>query len=505
MAILIVNVGSTDLQVRGTHRDNGKPTNVSASGRSDAQAILDRYAEQTFIDAYDGTVLAPDVVGWPLVSKYLQWFRDRGRRLQHVVIFGTDQPETVGSRRNGDTLISAQVLARLVADHGADVVDAGGVHAAVLDVDGADRHDRCLARFQELLPEVPSAGSDRVHVAVTGGTPGANFGLLLAAQAIWGDRVEALAAREHAPAFPLDVARQMRVAFQRQPVADLFERGQFATAAEIVRSWNDDRFVPLALTAEAIRLWLDQAHDEALAHTNEATIHAGPHGWPSVNEILHDLMADLQARRGEAPVSRETELRRLTDVYWNADLCFRQERHVDFVARMALILERAIRCLIEEAINCKVPESQNARKREEFEKALTDYGLSRTEGRGLDYVAFVKIAKDIAPNHCTFGEDVADRAKRITEHADALDRLRQLRNESVVGHRLEAVTPLRVAMYVDDGLKKVFPNNGDPRGVDGVQAAIRAILGGVGHEPTGSNLFLTYGERLARALLDIPL
>jgi len=492
MAILLLNVGSQDLL--GPDRDARDPRKgASSSGRIPAQSHLHRLDRGEQLDN----------VEWPLVSKYLAFVRSQGIHLDRLILFGTDQPETVAEQfRKGDTIVAAEVLRRFVLNHGSDVVRSATVVAVT--VDGADRHDRCLEYFRRELPKW-RGDDDRVLVAVTGGTPGVNLGLLMAAQATWGDRVEAIGANPSDPAFALDVARQMRVAFQRQPVADLLARGQFATAAEIVRSWHDDRFAPLALAAEAIRLWLDQAHDDALALTTEANNHAHPHGGPAVNEVLHDLMADLQARRGEAPVSRETEVRRLTDVYWNADVCFRQERHVDFVARMALILERAIRCFIEEAINCKVPESQNARKREEFEKALTDHGLSRTEGRGLDYVAFVKIAKDIATNNGKFGEDVDRRAKRITEHADALDRLRQLRNESVVGHRLEAVTPTRVAMYIDAGLKRVFPNDGDPRGVDGVQAAIRAILGGVGHEPTGSNLFLTYGERLARALLDIPL
>lgn len=492
MAILLLNVGSQDLL--GPERDGRDPRKgASSSGRIPAQSHLHRLDRGEQLDN----------VEWPLVSKYLAFVRSQGIHLDRLILFGTDQPETVAEQfRKGDTIVAAEVLRRFVLNHGSDVVRSATVVAVT--VDGADRHDRCLEYFRRELPKW-RGDDDRVLVAVTGGTPGVNLGLLMAAQATWGDRVEAIGANPSDPAFALDVARQMRVAFQRQPVADLLARGQFATAAEIVRSWHDDRFVPLALAAEAIRLWLDQAHDDALALATEANNHAHPHGGPAVNEVLHDLMADLQARRGEAPVSRDTEVRRLTDVYWNADVCFRQKRHVDFVARMALILERAIRCFIEEAISHTVPEGQNRRKGEDFEAALVARGLSRTEGRGLDYVAFVKIAKDIAANNGKFGEDVAARATHITEHADALDRLRQLRNESVVGHRLEAVTPTRVAEYVDVGLKKVFPNDGDPRGVDGVQAAIRAILGGVGHEPTGSNLFLTYGERLARALLDIPL
>ena len=492
MAILLLNVGSQDLL--GPDRDARDPRKgASSSGRIPAQSHLHRLDRGEQLDN----------VEWPLVSKYLAFVRSQGIHLDRLILFGTDQPETVAEQfRKGDTIVAAEVLRRFVLNHGSDVVRSATVVAVT--VDGADRHDRCLEYFRRELPKW-RGDDDRVLVAVTGGTPGVNLGLLMAAQATWGDRVVAIGANPSDPAFALDVARQMRVAFQRQPVADLLARGQFATAAEIVRSWHDDRFAPLALAAEAIRLWLDQAHDDALALTTEANNHAHPHGGPAVNEVLHDLMADLEARRGEAPVSRDTEVRRLTDVYWNADVCFRQERHVDFVARMALILERAIQCFLEEVVGHKVPEGQNAREREEFEKALTDHGLSRTEGRGLDVVAFARIAKEIEAKEGRWGPGVADRARRIWQHTEALYRLRELRNKSVVGHRLQAVTPTRVAEFVDADLKKVFPNDGDPRGVDGVQAAIRAILGGVGHEPTGSNLFLTYGERLARALLGVPL
>lgn len=492
MAILLLNVGSQDLL--GPERDARDPRKgASSSGRIPAQTHLDRLDRGEPLDD----------VEWPLVSKYLAFLRSEGLHLDRLILFGTNQPETVAEQfRKGDTIVAAEVLRRFVLNHGSDVVRSATVVAVT--VDGVDRHDRCLEFFRRELPTW-RGDDDRVLVAVTGGTPGVNLGLLLAAQATWGDRVEAIGANPSDPAFALDVARQMRVAFQRQPVADLLARGQFATAAEIVRSWDESRFAPLALAAEAIRLWLDQAHDDAHTRVDTAKKHEAQGAGPDVTSLLNDLDGALQARQGNAPVSRDTEVRRLTDVYWNADVCFRQERHVDFVARMALILERAIRCFIEEAIGHTVPESQNAKKRGDFEVTLEARGLSRTEGRGLDYVAFVKIAKDIAAHNDTFGADVAARAAHITEHADALDRLRQLRNESVVGHRLEAVTPTRVAEYVDAGLRRVFPNDGDPRGVDGVQAAIRAILGGVGHEPTGPNPFLTYGERLARALLDVPL
>jgi hypothetical protein len=492
MAILLLNVGSQDLL--GPDRDARDPRKgASSSGRIPAQSHLHRLDRGEQLDN----------VEWPLVSKYLAFVRSQGIHLDRLILFGTDQPETVAEQfRKGDTIVAAEVLRRFVLSHGSDVVRSATVVAVT--VDGADRHDRCLEYFRRELPKW-RGDDDRVLVAVTGGTPGVNLGLLMAAQATWGDRVEAIGANPSDPAFALDVARQLRVAFQRQPVADLLARGQFATAAEIVWSWRDDRFAPVALAAEALRLWLDQAHDDALARVNQATTHASHHGATVVDDILPGLMADLRALQGEAPVSRETEVRRLTDVYWNADVCFRQERHVDFVARMALVLERAIRCFLEEVIGHKVPEGQNATKRQEFEKALTDHGLSRIEGRGLDVVAFARIAKEIEAKEGRWDPGVADRARRIWQHTEAIYGLRELRNESVVGHRLEAVTPTRVAKYVDAGLKKVFPKDGDPRGVDGVQAAIRAILGDVGHEPTGSNPFLKYGERLARALLGVPL
>ncbi len=492
MAILLLNVGSQDLL--GPERDARDPRKgASSSGRIHAQTHLDRLDRGEPLDD----------VEWPLVSKYLAFTRSEGIHLDRLILFGTDQPGTVVEQfRKGDTIIAAEVLRRLILTHGRDVV--GDATVVAVNVDGADRHDRCLDFFRRELPKW-RGDDDRVLVAVTGGTPGVNLGLLLAAQATWGDRVEAIGANPSDPAFALDVARQMRVAFQRQPVADLLARGQFATAAEIVRSWHDDRFAPLALATEAIRLWLDQAHNDAHTKVNTAMTHEAPGAALDLSNLLQDLRRDIQALEGEAPVSRETELRRLKDVFWNADLCFRQERHVDFVARMALIHERAVRCFIQEVIGHPVPESNNPGKCEDFEVALEAGGLSRTEGRGLNYVAFVKIAKDVASNTGRFGADVTARATHITKHADALDKLRQLRNESVVGHRLEAVTPKRVAEYVDAGLNRVFPNDGDPRGVDGVQAAIRAILGGAGDQPTGPNPFLTYGERLSRALLDIPL
>jgi hypothetical protein len=515
MAILLLNVGAIDLQVRGINRETGKPINVSASGRSDAQAILDHYAEQEFVDAYDGTVLEPGVVGWPLVSKYLQWFRDRGRRLEQVVIFGTDQPVTV-SRRSSDTLIGAQVLARCVADHGADVVDAGGVHPAVLDVDGADRHDRCLERFQALLPEVARAGSGRVHVAVTGGTPGANFGLLLAAQSIWGDRVQALAARVNAPAFPLDVARQLRVAFQRQPVADLLRRGQFATAASIVESWGEPRLQPVARAATAMRHWLDLAHGDAFDLVNDASDNASLVGITDLDAVLRDLTNDLRHRKqiGTDPNHQGT-VQLLVDVYWNGDLCLQQERYVDFVARMALILERAIQSFVEYVVGARVPNNQEKDPYgvqafwEAVKASNVQVSADLEPPRRIDLATYMSMAGSIA--------SLGDRDRAVTTAAtiikvrtSALQGLREVRNRSVVGHDVGPVTKQIIAGQVDGGLARAYKAQAGTdlntkRGVAGVATAIRDILKELGHEPTGPNPFLTYGDRLARALLEVPL
>ena len=505
MAILLVNVGSTDLQVRGQVVENDgkvKPINVSASGRSAAQAILDRYSELTFVDAYDGKLLEQDVVGWPLVSKYLQWFRDRGRRLEQVIIFGTDQPETV-SRRSSDTLIGAQVLARIVAKHGADVVDASGVHAAVLDVDGADRHDRCLARFQVILPEIARADSDSVHVAVTGGTPGANFGLLLTAIAIWGDRVEALSARERASAFPLDVARQLRVAFQRQPVADLLRKGQFATAAGIVESWGEPRLQPVARAATAMRHWLDLAHDDAFRLVNEASDTASRDGTAALDAVLHDLTKDLRRRvHISTDPSHEGTLQLLVDVYWNADLCLQQERYVDFVARMALIVERAPRAFVEHRVGAKVPDDQRNDEAgvTAFWAAVKDRGVVHTHVGHIDVSTYRDLASKLPGSN----------GNVLSRVVDALQGLRTIRNRSIIGHDLSPVTPERIATLANPGLAAHYKDQlgkdmSDKRGIMGVCTAVRDVLKYTGHEPTGPNPFLTYGERLARALLDVPL
>ena len=515
MAILLLNVGSTDLQVRGINHDTGKLINVSASGRNAAQAILDRYPETRFVDAYDGKVLEPDEVGWPLVSKYLKWFRDRGRRLNQVIIFGTDQPETV-SRRSSDTLIGAQVLARLVAERGADVVDAGGVQAAVLDVDGADRHDRCLERFQALLPKKAHADIDSVHVAVTGGTPGANFGLLLAAIAIWGDRVEALSARESASAFPLDVARQLRVAFQRQPVADLLRKGQFATAASIVESWGEPRLQPVARAATAMRHWLDLAHDDAFRLVNEGLDDASRAGSSAADAVLRDLADDLRRRRDiSTNPSHQGTVQLLVDVYWNGDLCLQQERYVDFVARVALILERAIQSFIEDVVGAHVPNNQE--KDPDGVQAFWDavkasnvqVSSDLEPPRRIDLATYMSMAGSIAK----LGDRdraVTNAATVINQRTGSLQGLREVRNRSVVGHDVGPVTKQIIADQVDAGLARAYKAQAGTdlntkRGVAGVATAIRDILKELGQEPTGPNPFLTYGERLARALLDVPL
>ena len=172
MAILLLNVGSQDLL--GPERDARDPRKgASSSGRIPAQSHRDRLDRGEPLDD----------VEWPLVSKYLAFLRSEGLHLDQLILFGTNQPDTVPEQfRKGDTIVAAEVLRRLVLTHGRDVVRSAAVVAVT--VDGVDRHDRCLEFFRRELPTW-RGDDDRVLVAVTGGTPGVNLGLLLAAQATW--------------------------------------------------------------------------------------------------------------------------------------------------------------------------------------------------------------------------------------------------------------------------------------------------------------------------------
>ena len=519
MPILIANLGSHDLQER---QPDGQWKPVMK--RADAKAIGDR------IDS-----LQPGEIDWPLIRKYLDYCWTRRHRwpnvpnsqspISRLVLYGTDQPATVDQRfRDGDTIAAAHVIARLVRAAGL-VADVRVVPVAV---DGVDRHDRMFDFFERALREEDGA-ADAV-VAVTGGTPGANFGLLLAAQAKWGDRTVAIGARApdrsgDQPAFLLDVTRQIQRRVQEQPVTDLLRDGHFATAARLIRGWKEPALEAVALGAEAIRDWLDLAHDEALILATRANDNLAQHPvGPELTSVLGDLQAAVAHRRQDADAVIAPGLLPdlFDDLYWNADLCLRQERYVDFVGRMALLLERAARAFVEAALGVPVPDNEEGDGQgvDRFWAAVRAGGLDVQRGR-LNFATFVEIVGEIKARADTKQTDYRGvmasgaapvrltpserQAQAIYPRLKALTALREVRNRSVIGHRFGAVTEAVVALAVNPGLDNHYrptpETAAQTRGTRGVQRAIAEILKYLVRAPAASNPFLALGDRLAAALL----
>jgi hypothetical protein len=211
---------------------------------------------------------------------------------------------------------------------------------------GRDAHEPSPT-LGAIIGENPDAP---VIIAVSSGTPAANLGALLAATETLGDRVRAIQPREDGTVARIDVATTIRRQALTQPALRLLTEGQFATAAAFIEAWGDRRATPIARLARALHKWQDYDLTGALGEVRNArfldTVPDAPKAI--LINVVETMTTYLTHRVGEIvrnPRAQRPEptTNQVIDLLWGADLCRRQGRLVDLVARAARLNEAIVR------------------------------------------------------------------------------------------------------------------------------------------------------------------
>ncbi|WP_298814733.1 hypothetical protein [Chloroflexus sp.] len=188
-AILICNVGGRDL-VCATFARGKEPE------RMWAETALARYAE-----------LRPHFA-LPIIEKALHYLAIQQFELEQIVLIASDQsPQASEHFWQSDTIISAQIIQRLLSDGYRDFPPVDRERIAIWTIadecgQGADPsdYDQTLRFLERQLPALAERyPACSVFLEVTGGTPAMTTGLLIAGTEVFGGRAEVLSIHPRQP------------------------------------------------------------------------------------------------------------------------------------------------------------------------------------------------------------------------------------------------------------------------------------------------------------------
>ncbi|WP_298402288.1 hypothetical protein [uncultured Chloroflexus sp.] len=238
-ALLICNVGTRDV------RCDELPKTASR----------ERQWAQTALAQYDELRTSFTL---PIIGKALSYLAERGVVLTQVILIASDQPDTV-TFRDSDTVYSAAIIARLLADGLTPysplapdqiitwiIQDEQGRGSDPSDYDGTLRFlERQLLSLAQRYPR------HTAFLEVTGGTPAMTTGLLIAGTEAFGGRTEVLSIppQPHAAPVALNTGRRLLAAPLRATLRSNADTYAYAAAAKTLLEQEaiiTDRLNPVA-------------------------------------------------------------------------------------------------------------------------------------------------------------------------------------------------------------------------------------------------------------------
>lgn len=181
MNLLIVNIGSRDVQIDTQLLPDELRDFRQVSERKRGQFLLDHYAD-----------LRPHL-RLAKIRKALAYILDEESSINHIVLIGSDQDDL--RFRATDTIITAQVAKRLIVDHwpiSESQIDVWPLRNAEGGVNPADV-DAVINHLERQLDQLERSGKyETVYLEGTGGTTAMSEGLLIVGTKIFQHRAVAL-------------------------------------------------------------------------------------------------------------------------------------------------------------------------------------------------------------------------------------------------------------------------------------------------------------------------
>lgn len=413
MPMLIACVGNSDLMLDGQYLAVRNHSGQLPSFREQTRALL----------AEGDTILSR--LDAPLLRPLVAWLLDRRAKDQtplQIVLLATDQDPP----HPQDTVFAAQLLERWLLAR----FPQSSVACARDKLSGNPSDYDAMYRAIRRVLQTLKPGEPPIYLSLTAGTPAMTFALTVHALDLFGSHCSFLYLPRGS-----ETPRELRVRRWLQQAALLadarreLQRGEFGRAAVLLRQAG----VPNAFAQ------LAEAADHRLAyHFEEATTTAkqaqrDPRTRSVAQEFLRELEELEAARRlldekgGQQAVPHAYEPL-LSELVANLRLAWENDREADFLARLYRFHEAMLRWLVEEQLAAPVHTSSgdatpafrrwwNARPELQRRAAARNLNPERITRPLLDF-----LIADIPA------------LKRDREVLRNLNRLTQLRSQTIVGH-----------------------------------------------------------------------
>ena len=360
-------------------------------------------------------------------------------RLDRVVLFATDQPESEPEKfRERDTLHIARALARWLRECSDAAARIGDVE--VVRVQGAPQDYEAMFSFYRQFfradNPVPDSDVDRAFLLCSSGTPASNTALLLAATLRYRDRAQAVYVTDTGT----DRGKVLRSAFSAQILGTYRSETASALLAEY------DFAAAARLVPEPLAALCRYAHHRLLFNFAEAAGElqkvkdVGQHG-----EFFSTLVDEARQLEGAKEVMLQCR-----ELCFNLQVQWERQAYVDFLGRIFRLEEALLGYALQQVGFSRAAVADIERmgtvaaerkdlavhlsKRRMLRNGVLRMGASRPGRR--------KILKDYcsaSKRNMPQGVDVGC-LRRVRDISDALGKLSKLRNRSILAHGFRGVS-----------------------------------------------------------------
>lgn len=415
-------------------------------------------------------------VAVPRLRACLDYISRQGVEELHAIYLVVTEGNPDPSFAESDTREAGELaklwLTKVVRPNLPRLLSRTGVSLIVLDKVEPNEYGRVYYRLGERFARLPDAQEiARAWLYPHPGTPAMSIAVILHALARWRERVRMLmvpegqGAAEESP-FPRAFLRDMR----REVLLARLQAYDLAGALALAPEEGPLREV-LASALARSRFDFAAAHrhlDRALA-----AMVASPGSVSQAVRDLRDALASLPSRP-EPAESRG----HLAELVWNARLCWRAGRYVDFLGRMYRLQEGLMRHWLERLgfATDDSPERQQESRRRFWERVdalgvgervSREYGVER--GGALNRPAFTAVLSALLEAGMA-GELEPEIRQLLPLVWEPIRGLAELRNRSILGHGFEPVDPEEVRAKVRDCLGNLSAD------ADPVEALLQQLL-----------------------------
>ena len=389
----------------------------------------------------------------PILEPGLRRAVEGAGRVDRLVLFVSDQPETTPSRyRDLDTLYLGEMLRRKLREHPELGPRLGEIVVERIAGNPAD-YGTTVPFYNRVLPALVPDDVVAVYVAPVGGADASNVGLWLAALRHFGSRVQMLYVMPDGRVEDLPAGRLLLADFARHRAHALLEHRDYAGLADVLEGtpeWGNT-WLPHLLRALNRRLHFDfQGAAEALKAAQER---ARGEARARLDRLCEEMAAWLApprpARADDDAATWETWLdyqrRALAELYWN--LCIKIERAewVDFLGRLFRLEEGLLRLAFEQETRHST--ERHADGYPDFARALEAdpdlVAFLRERGiRDTDDLTRVTPNRRVLAEIVNYWVERGGKGRTLGQLRGLLghiSRLNELRNKSIIAHGFQGV------------------------------------------------------------------